>query len=117
MTAKKQNGKIDKEFAELFELYYKEAFHTKMVIEPSVHRIIPVEKTIPVNIDVMPYEKASTYLDGAQSYGVLDCICRVQQKLVGKGCDHTVENCLTFSRKTGVFENAENIRAIFPSSR
>lgn len=108
----KQNARIDKEFAELFELYYKEAFHKAMIIEPSVHRIIPVEKTIPVNIDVMPYEKASTYMDEARSFGVLNCICRVQQKLVGKGCDHSLENCLTFSKRPGVFENTENIRAI-----
>lgn len=108
----RQNAKIDKEFAELFEAYYKEAFHKVMTINPSVHRIIPVEKTIPVNIDVMPYEKASTYLDDASAFGVLDCICRVQQKLIGKGCDHPVENCLVFSRKPGTFERTEDIRAI-----
>ncbi len=108
----RQNAKIDKEFAELFEAYYKEIFHKTMIIDPSVHRIIPVEKTIPVSIDVMPYEKASTYLDDAQSWGVLDCICRVQQKLIGKGCDHPVENCLVFSRKPGAFDRNEDIRAI-----
>jgi len=108
----KQNAKIDKEFAEYFEAYYKEAFYKTMITEPSVHRIIPVERTIPVNIDVMPYEKASTYLDEAQSWGVLNCICRVQQKLVGKGCDHSVENCLAFAPRTGYFDNNENIRAI-----
>ena len=108
----RQNAKIDKEFAELFEIYYREAFHKTMIIDPSVHRIIPVEKTIPFNIDVMPYEKASTYLDDANSYGVLDCICRVQQKLVGKGCEHPVENCLVFSRRPGAFDKIEDIRAI-----
>ena len=89
----KQNAKIDKEFAELFEQYYKEQFHNTMLSEPSVHRIIPVEKAIPVDIDVMHYEKASTYLDQASSWGVLDCICRVQKNLIGEGCNHTVENC------------------------
>ena len=108
----RQNAKIDKDFAELFEIYYKESFHKTMIVDPSVHRIIPVEKTIPVNIDVMPYEKASTYLDDAASYGVLDCICRVQQKLVGKGCEHPVENCLVFSRRPGAFNKTEDIRAI-----
>ncbi len=108
----RQNAKIDKEFAELFEIYYRESFHKTMVVDPSVHRIIPVEKTIPVNIDVMPYEKASTYLDDAKSWGVLDCICRVQQKLVGKGCDHPVENCLVFSKRPGTFDRNEDIRAI-----
>ncbi|KKM63878.1 hypothetical protein LCGC14_1507100, partial [marine sediment metagenome] len=108
----RQNAKIDKEFAELFEIYYRESFHKTMIIDPSVHRVIPIEKTIPVNIDVMPYEKASTYLDDAASYGVLNRICRVQQKLVGKGCDHPVENCLVFSKRPGAFDRNDDIRAL-----
>jgi NAD-dependent dihydropyrimidine dehydrogenase PreA subunit len=108
----RQNAKIDKEFAELFEEYYHESFHHMMTLEPSVHRIIPIEKTIPVNIDVMPYEKASTYIDNAKSWGVLNCICRVQKKLIGKGCNHPIENCLVFSANPGAFDRREDIRAI-----
>lgn len=105
----RQNAKIDREFAELFEQYYHEAFHQTMLAQPSVHRIIPVEKAIPVDIDVMPYEKASTYLDQAKSWGVLDCICRVQKRLIGQGCRHTVKNCLVFSPKAGAFSRSEEI--------
>jgi len=108
----RQNAKIDKEFAELFEQYYHERFHKTMLTEPSVHRIIPLEKGIPVDIDVMPYEKASTYLDQAQSWGVLDCICRVQKRLIGQGCLHSVENCLVFSPKSGAFDRSEEIKAL-----
>ena len=108
----RQNAKIDQEFAELFEQYYKENFHKSMTAEPSVHRIIPLEKTIPVNIDVMPYEKASTYLDEANSWGVLPCICRVQKNLIGEGCDHPVENCIVFSTKMGAFDRTNDIRTL-----
>jgi electron transport complex protein RnfB len=108
----RQNAKIDKEFAELFEQYYHESFHRTMLSEPSVHRIIPLEKAIPVDIDVMPYEKASTYLDQARSWGVLDCICRVQKKLIGQGCDHSVRNCLVFSPKPGAFARSEEIETL-----
>jgi ferredoxin len=108
----RQNAKIDKEFAKLFEQYYHERFHRTMLTEPSVHRVIPLEKAIPVDIDVMPYEKASTYLDQAQSWGVLDCICRVQKRLIGQGCEHTVENCLVFSPRPGAFDRSEDIKAL-----
>ena len=108
----RQNAKIDKEFAEFFEQYYHERFHKTMLTGPSVHRIIPLEKAIPVDIDVMPYVKASTYLDKASSWGVLDCICRVQKRLIGQGCDHTVENCLVFSPKPGAFDKNEDIKAL-----
>jgi hypothetical protein len=43
---------------------------------------------------------------------VRDCICRIQQKLVGKGCDHPVENCLVFAPVEGVFGGSETVRAI-----
>ena len=108
----RQNAKIDKEFAELFEQYYHEAFHRTMLAQPSVHRIIPLELTIPVDIDVMPYEKASTYLDQAQSWGVLDCICRVQKRLIGQGCSHTVRNCLVFSPRPGAFQKSAEIQSL-----
>ena len=108
----RQNAKIDKEFAELFEKYYHEAFNQTMLSHPSVHRIIPLEKAIPVDIDVMPYEKASTYLDQAQSWGVLNCICRVQKNLIGQGCNHTVKNCLVFSPKPGAFKKSEEIESL-----
>ena len=108
----RQNAKIDKEFAELFEQYYHEAFHRTMLARPSVHRIIPLENTIPVDIDVMPYEKASTYLDQAQSWGVLDCICRVQKRLIGQGCPHTVRNCLVFSPRPGAFQKSPEIESL-----
>ncbi len=83
-----------------------------MLSQPSVHRIIPLEKAIPVDIDVMPYEKASTYLDQAESWGVLDCICRVQKNLIGQGCNHTVKNCLVFSPKPGAFQKSEEIETL-----
>ena len=107
-----QNGRIDKEFAELFEAYYKETFHKIMSIKPSVHRVIPIEKTVPVNVEVMPYERASFYIDNAKAWGVLPCICRIQKKLIGEGCNHTVENCIVLSSKPNVFDKVENIRAL-----
>jgi len=107
-----QNAQIDQEFAQLFEEYYKEAFHKMTMIKPSVHRVIPVERTIPFGIDVMPYEKASTYIDSAKSWGVLNCICRVQQRLIGKECEHSVENCITISSRERAYDKTDTIRTI-----
>jgi len=110
--SERQNASIDKEFAELFEQYYNESFYRTMIVNPSVHRVIPVEQTIPINIDVMPYEKASNYLDQANSWGVLNCICRVQKQHIGQGCNHSLENCIVFSSRKGAFDRVEDIRAI-----
>ena len=107
-----QNANIDEEFAQLFEAYYQESLYKMMTTKPSVHRVIPIEKNIPVNIEVMPYEKASTYVENSKDWGVLNCICRIQKRLIGEGCHHSVENCLVFSAKENQFKNSEFIRAI-----
>ncbi len=108
----RQNARIDKEFAQLFEAYYKEALHKMMAVKPSVHRIIPIEKTIPLDIEVMPYERASTYIKNAKAWGVLPCICRVQKRLIGQGCSHSEENCIVFHSKPGRFDRTDTIRAL-----
>lgn len=108
----RQYAQFDEEFARLFETYYKEAFHQMMAVKPPIHRVIPVEEVIPVNVEVMPYERASTYMEEAKSFGVIPCACRVQKRLIGKGCKHTVENCLVFSARPKAFDNKDGVRSI-----
>lgn len=43
---------------------------------------------------------------------MLDCICRVQKRLIGQGCHHSVENCLVFSPKPGAFDRNEDIKTL-----
>jgi electron transport complex protein RnfB len=108
-----QLPRMDEELARLFEQYYQETRGCG-VLEPAppIHRVIPVEEAIPVDLEIFPYERASELLERARSWGVRDCICRVQQRLIGKGCDNPVENCLLFTEIEGAFINSEVTRAI-----
>ncbi|MFO7890365.1 MAG: 4Fe-4S binding protein [bacterium] len=108
----RQNAEIDQKFARLFEDYYHQALYKMMTVKPSVHRIIPIEKNIQVNIEVIPYERVSTYIENSKSWGVLKCICRVQKELIGEGCDHTKENCLVLSSRSRQFDRVDAIRSI-----
>ncbi len=103
---------MDEEFARLFEDYYKEAFHRLLTVQPSVQRVIPVEQNVPADIEVMPYELASKLLGEAKSWGVMDCICRKQKKLIGEGCDHPLDVCMIFSKRPGTFDESEVVRAL-----
>ncbi|MCK4511245.1 hypothetical protein KAW64_05870 [bacterium] len=97
--------RMDEEMAALFERYIVESGGGSTADGgTSVHRVIPVEQSVPLDLEIFPYERASELLDRASSWGVRDCICRVQQRLIGKGCDHTVENCLVFSPGSGAFD-------------
>jgi Na+-translocating ferredoxin:NAD+ oxidoreductase RNF subunit RnfB len=103
---------MDEELARIFEDYYKEGFHRLLDLEPPVQRVIPVEQNVPGDTEVMPYELASELLGEAQSWGVMDCICRKQRKLIGEGCDHPMDVCMIFSRRPGTFDESRTIKAI-----
>jgi ferredoxin len=104
-----QVSRMDKELAQLFEDYYKEAFHKVMLSGPPIHRVIPVEQAVQPGLAVLPYERASEILNQAQSWGVLDCICRVQTRLLGKKCEHPVNICLVFSKKPNAYDKINNV--------
>jgi electron transport complex protein RnfB len=107
-----QLSRMDEELAQLFESYFREAQGAVTRQSPPIHRVIPVEEAIPAGIEIFPFERATELLEGAKSWGVQDCICRVQQKLIGKGCDRPVENCLVFAPVEGAFDHRETTRAI-----
>jgi electron transport complex protein RnfB len=107
-----QLPRMDAELADLFEQYYQETRAGITRDVPSLHRVVPVGKSIPFDVDIFPYEHAVQLLEQARSWGVRDCICRVQQRLIGKGCDHPLENCLTFAPVEGVFDHSQTTRAI-----
>jgi ferredoxin len=57
-------------------------------------RVIPIEKSFSPEIEVLPYERVSEYINNASSLAVMDCACRVH----AKNCDKPVEVCLTFDK-------------------
>jgi ferredoxin len=107
-----QAGNIDKEFALLFESYYKQAFAKVMTTQPQYHRVIPVNESIKVDMEVRPFESAADLINHAQAWGVLDCICRVQKALIGEGCDHPLDVCMTLANTPNAFDSNPVIRAL-----
>lgn len=89
-----QLGRMNREFAELFEQYFNEAFHEGMA--DSFMRPIPVNRSVPVNYPIATYEDARHILKQQKLITVINCICRVQQGLIDQGCDKPLEVCLAF---------------------
>ncbi len=109
-----QLPRLDAELATLFEQYYQETGGGGGLIQnvPPGHRVIPVEESIPFAPEIFPYERAAEIVESAKSWGVRECICRAQQRLVGKGCDHSTENCIIFASVEGAFDHSDVTRAI-----
>lgn len=107
-----QGETLDAELAELFEQYFKEGFHDMLKVEPSVHRVIPVNESIQAGIEVHPFESAAQIVENASAWGVIDCICRKQKALIGEPCSHPIDVCMTLSTIPGVYDNSTFVRAL-----
>ena len=107
-----QLPRMDEELAALVEQYFRDSQGGFLRDVPSLHRVIPVGEAISFELEVFPYERATELLESAKSWAVRDCICRVQQQLVGKGCDQAIENCLSFAPVEGAFDHSQVSRAI-----
>ena len=57
-------------------------------------RTIPVQKSLDVQKDVMPYEMAEDLIRNHTRIAVANCICRQAMRLLGKGCSKPEESCL-----------------------
>ncbi|MGD1995359.1 MAG: 4Fe-4S binding protein [Anaerolineae bacterium] len=99
-----QLPRMDVELAALAEQYFRETGgETILDTPPPIHRVIPVEEAIPFDLEVFPYERAAALVESARSWGVRDCICRVQRRLVGNECDYPLEACLVLAPVEGAF--------------
>ena len=91
-----QVGRMDKEFAEMFEDYFKEAL-TKNI--SNVHlplRTVPVHKSVDIGANIAPYRDAREIIEMKDNIALADCICRKQKRLLGEDCDNPREVCFMF---------------------
>ena len=70
------------------------------------HRIIPISQSIASDTEFLPYEQAEQIIKDQKKISVAQCICRKEQRMLGKGCDHPLETCMAFG--TGAYYYIEN---------
>lgn len=91
-----QVNRLDPEFVELVEAYMPfYVDHGPWKKFPQV-RTIPINETIPITSEVLPYLQAETILRSKQQIAVRNCVCRQETELLGKGCGKPMETCLSF---------------------
>jgi ferredoxin len=107
-----QVGTLDQELAQLFEDYYLQAFGEMLKVKPQFHRVIPVNETVQNNMEIRPFESAAEILGAAQSWGVMDCICRKQKALIGEPCGHPIDVCMVMDERPNAFDRSPIIRSL-----
>ena len=91
-----QVNRLDRGLVEDFEEYLPSLFNLDSWRKTPQMRTIPVNKSISVKNEVMPYEQAEELVRAKESFAVSNCICRQEQHILGKGCDKPEESCLAF---------------------
>ncbi|NVM16353.1 MAG: 4Fe-4S binding protein [Candidatus Lokiarchaeota archaeon] len=90
-------NKIDKELAQLFKEYYLEAGLEEIgASNIPGFKVIPLEETIQTETTLFPYQMLEKSIKNARVIAVADCVCRKEAQLLGEGCDHPMETCLSF---------------------
>ena len=67
-------------------------------------RVVPVAKSVTAEMGVMPFEAAEAIINKQSKIVVSKCICRKEQKMIGKGCDRLEEACLVFGAGAYYYE-------------
>lgn len=61
-------------------------------------RTVPVERSIAVDLEVLPYEDAIELVKNQKKFLEAPCICRKERRIMDEGCDRPEGNCLIFGR-------------------
>ena len=89
--------KFERDTRQYMDEAFRNAFHSKKTTQM---RIVPVNKTIPVERNVATYEDIRAYVQASSGpFAKMTCICRHGKDLLGEKCKQTNlrENCLTMS--------------------
>lgn len=107
-----QLERMDEEFAALCEEYSMILGPQLLMVKPQLMQVLPIEKEIPVEQMALPFQQVSSIIDRSQSFGVRDCVCNKNKKLIGKGCHKPPGVCMAISSKVEAFENTPHVRSI-----
>ena len=88
---------MDHELAHLMQYYFADGGTAGLMrLQPALQRVVPAHASVKSEW-VLPYDDVRAILLEAKSFHVNDCICRVQQGLVGHKCEFPMDVCLSFS--------------------
>jgi ferredoxin len=88
---------MDHELAHLVEDYLSNGGAVGiMKPQPALHRVVPAQRAMKSE-RILPYDDVKAVLMNSKSFGLRDCICRVQQEHIGRKCDFPLRTCLFFS--------------------
>ncbi len=89
--------KIDPKLAGLFAEYYETAYQDEMAASnvPGF-KVIPVAENVEGETVLLPRAALEKEIRESRVIALAECICRKESRLLGAGCHHPIETCLSF---------------------
>jgi len=91
-----QLNRMDKEFAQLVEEYFNEAYLQSLGEFMPPLRTIPVNRSVDTAQKVAPFSDAREILKSKDKIAIANCICRTQKGLIEDDCGKPREVCFIF---------------------
>ena len=89
-----QVDRLDRELVEEFEAYLPVYAAEGLWSRVPQLRTIPVRASIPNQARILPYEHVEALLRERTRFGVANCICRQEQRILDHDCGKPLETCL-----------------------
>lgn len=91
---------IPSELPKLWKDFYEGQWRKEIadilgVLEMPTLRVVPAQKAVPPDVDLLPWENTKVIIEAARSRAVRNCACRVMVK----DCDSPIHNCTQFNRR------------------
>jgi len=85
-----------RKLAPLWLKYREEAFGNELARGIPTVRVIPVSKSLKNESEILPFDILKDMIEKLSFCAVGHCPCRQIMRYNGRGCNHTLENCLHF---------------------
>ena len=83
--------------APLWVKYRDEGFGKELARNIPAVRVIPIDQSLKNKSEILPFDHLKEMMNGLSYFAVSKCPCRQMMTYVGKGCNHSIDNCLHFN--------------------
>jgi electron transport complex protein RnfB len=86
-----------RKLAPLWIQYRNEGFGKELARNIPTVRVIPIDHSLKNKSEILPFDLLKEKMNTLKYYAVSKCPCRQMMTYEGKGCGHSIENCLHFN--------------------
>ena len=86
-----------RKLAPLWVKYRDEGFGSELARNIPTVRVIPIDHSLKKKSEILPFDQLREKIESLSYFAVSKCPCRQMMTYVGKGCDHSIDNCLHFN--------------------